>query len=286
MVGLFSFLFLASLIALAVAVVLLVVRAVKKKPKKPVAVVAGVSLLVCLVSFVVVGTTYQPTPEQIAERERAAAEKAEQERLEAEAAAQREAEAAQSESQAQTPEPSAPSEIPEQSEPVSPSVPAESEPPAESENSAHSDAPATSSPAEPEPSSSENPLRGGYDSLAEKILYNAQISECPVMNGSKTERIGSYGRIIMSKDDMKSLTSEQAFTFAQDVICSFSGEYNWFTIKMNDGTGMVFSACGLAFDYGVLGRDGLLEERLGSGFMNDDMDAFEYFTLEEIEAME
>ena len=92
MIGVFSFLFLASAIALAVSLVLLVVRVVKKKPKKPVAVVAGASLLICLVSMVVVGMTYQPTPEQIAERERVAAEKAERERLEAEAAAQREAE--------------------------------------------------------------------------------------------------------------------------------------------------------------------------------------------------
>lgn len=309
MIGLFSFLFVASLVALAVAAVLLIIRVVKKKPKKLFAMVAGVSLLVCIVSLAVVGMTYQPTPEQIAERERVAAEKeaakAERERQKAEEAARKEAEeaarreaesAAPTESQTPKPEPSASPNVPEQSEPVSPAIPEESEPPAESENPAHSDAPATSSPApsEPEepsapvesdPPNSENPLLGGYDSLAEKILYNAQISECPVMNGTKTERIGSYGRIIMSKDDMKSLTSEQVFSFAQDVICSFSGEYNWFTIKMNDGTGMVFSACGLSFDYGVLGLDGLLEERLGSGFMNDDMNAFEYFTLEEIEAM-
>lgn len=181
MVGLFSFLFLVSLIALAVAVVLLVVRAVKKKPKKPVAVVAGVSLLVCLVSFVVIGTTYQPTPEQIAERERVAAEKAERERLEAEAAAQREAEAAQSESQTPTAEPSAPSESPEQSElsePDSPSVPAESEPPAESENPAHSDAPATSStaPSEPEePSAPAEPEPDFIDEHRTDIVVSAKM---------------------------------------------------------------------------------------------------------------
>lgn len=162
MIGLFSFLFVASLVALAVAAVLLVVRVVKKKPKKPVAVVAGVSLLVCILSIAVVGTTYQPTPEQIAERERAAAEKAEQERLEAEAAAQREAE-----SKTPAVEPPASSEVPEQSEPVSPAVPEESEPPAESENPAHSDAPATSSPAPSEPEEPSAPVESEPDFIDE-----------------------------------------------------------------------------------------------------------------------
>ena len=69
MVGLFSFLLVASGVALVVALVLLAVRAVKKKPKKPVAIAAAVCAAVLLVSFVGVGVTYNPTPEQIAERE-------------------------------------------------------------------------------------------------------------------------------------------------------------------------------------------------------------------------
>lgn len=183
MIGLFSFLFVASLVALAVAAVLLVVRAVKKKPKKPVAVVAGASLLVCILSLVVVGTTYQPTPEQIAERERVAAEreaaKAERERQkaeeaarkEAEAAAQREAEAAQSESKAPTAEPPASSEVPEQSEPVSPATPEESEPPAESENPAHSDAPSTTPSAPAEPKKFEVSLEVSVDENSGKPVF-------------------------------------------------------------------------------------------------------------------
>ena len=98
MVGLFSFLLVASGVALVVALVLLAVRAVKKKPKKPVAIAAAVCAAVLLVSFVGVGVTYNPTPEQIAERERIAAEKAAakeaEERAAAEEAARREAEKA------------------------------------------------------------------------------------------------------------------------------------------------------------------------------------------------
>lgn len=129
MVGLFSFLLVASGVALVVALVLLAVRAVKKKPKKPVAIAAAVCAAVLLVSFVGVGVTYNPTPEQIAERERIAAEKAAakeaEERAAAEEAARGEAEkAAQSESPA-----SAPSETPAKPET---SAPAESEKPVQS----------------------------------------------------------------------------------------------------------------------------------------------------------
>ena len=158
MVGLFSFLLVASGVALVVALVLLAVRAVKKKPKKPVAIAAAVCAAVLLVSFVGVGVTYNPTPEQIAERERIAAEKAAakeaEERAAAEEAARKEAEKAmQSESPAsapaesQPPEPSAsvpasaPSETPakpETSAPAESQKPVQSEPPTENTPSAPS----------------------------------------------------------------------------------------------------------------------------------------------------
>lgn len=151
MVGVFSFLFVVSIVALVVAVVRLVISAVKKESKKPSAVMAAVSVVLLLVSFVGVGLTYHPTPEQIAERERIAAEKAaekeererqkaeekaEQERL-AEEAARKEAEevahaesSAPSESQTPEPEPtpseSEPVTAPPVSESVTPPAPAES----------------------------------------------------------------------------------------------------------------------------------------------------------------
>ena len=138
MVGVFSF--------------LLVVRAVRKKPKKSVALMAAACVAVFLVSSVGIGMTYHPTPEQIAERERIAAEKAAAK--EAEEAARREAEkAAQTESPASTPseskppEPSAsvhasaPSEAPvkpETSAPAESQKPVQSEPPTENTPSAPS----------------------------------------------------------------------------------------------------------------------------------------------------
>jgi len=170
MVGLFSFLLVASGVALVVALVLLAVRAVKKKPKKPVAIAAAVCAAVLLVSFVGVGVTYNPTPEQIAERERIAAEKAAakeaEERAAAEEAARREAEkAAQSESPASAPAESQPSE-PSASVPAS----APSETPAKPETSApaESEKPVQSVPPAPSavdtPPVSSDPESGDADS--------------------------------------------------------------------------------------------------------------------------
>ena len=136
MVGVFSFLLVASGVALVVALVLLVVRAVRKKPKKSVALMAAACVAVFLVSSVGIGMTYHPTPEQIAERERIAAEKA----------AQTEAPAS-TPSESKPPEPSAsvhasaPSEAPvkpETSAPAESQKPVQSEPPTENTPSAPS----------------------------------------------------------------------------------------------------------------------------------------------------
>lgn len=188
MVGFFSFLLVVSAVAFVVSAVLLVVRAIKKKPKKPVAIMVTASVILFVISFVGIGLTYHPTPEQIAERERIAAEKeaekAERERQkeeeaarkEAEAAAKRETEAAQSESPAQTAKPSVPSETPEQSEPVSPSVSVESEPPAESKNPAHSDAPSATPSAPAEPKKFEVSLDVSVDENSGKPVFTVDTN--------------------------------------------------------------------------------------------------------------
>ena len=76
LVDIFTVLLLASVAVFVIAIILLSIRVVKKKPKKPVAITAVAAVLLFIVSFVGIGVTYQPTPEQIAERERLEAEKA------------------------------------------------------------------------------------------------------------------------------------------------------------------------------------------------------------------
>jgi len=75
MVGIFSFLLLASIAVFFAAVILLIIRIVKKKPQKPTAIMTAGAVLMFIVSWVGIEMTYNPTPEQIAERERIAAEK-------------------------------------------------------------------------------------------------------------------------------------------------------------------------------------------------------------------
>ena len=164
MVGVFSFLLVASGVALVVALVLLVVRAVRKKPKKSVALMAAACVAVFLVSSVGIGMTYHPTPEQIAERERIAAEKAAAK--EAEEAARREAEkAAQTESPASTPSESKP---PEPSASVHASAPSEAPVKPETSAPAESEKPVQSVPPAPSaadtPPASSDPESGDADS--------------------------------------------------------------------------------------------------------------------------
>ena len=175
MVGVFSFLLVASGVALVVALVLLVVRAVRKKPKKSVALMAAACVAVFLVSSVGIGMTYHPTPEQIAERERIAAEKAAAK--EAEEAARREAEkAAQTESPASTPSESKP---PEPSASVHASAPSEAPVKPETSAPAESEKPVQSVPPAPSaadtPPASSDPESGDADS--EEYFVTAHKSD-------------------------------------------------------------------------------------------------------------
>lgn len=273
MVGIFSFLLVASIIALAVAVVRLVLAAAKKKPKKPPAVMAAVSVALLLVSFVGIGLTYHPTPEQIAERERVAAEKAaekeERERQAAEEAARKEAEeASKRESSTQSAEPA-----PSESEPVS--APSESAPASPStDTSAVPSVPAESENPEQPPAPEEPPV-------AENPLYAAEVKTGDVMSGIGNNKIGEYAWIEMSKDAMLALSQEEMVSYAKDVISARKGSYNWFTIVMDDGTGLVFHNCFYpVFSYGVLDADGSLSETLGSGLLLDESVGYEYSPAE------
>lgn len=176
----------------------------EKQPKKPVAILAAVSVAVALVSFVVVGVTYQPTPEQIAERERIAAEKEERERLEAEEAARAADEAAQAEAEeaarreaeeAARAESVAPSEsqTPEPSTSVPASAP--SEPPAKPEASTKpstNDAPST-----PPDSEEDGTGSDGEDFITahkSDIIVASKMTLDNYVSGYKIPLAPSFGR--------------------------------------------------------------------------------------------
>lgn len=93
-------------------------------------------------------------------------------------------------------------------------------------------------------------------------LLIAPVREAPVMNGFKTERIGTRAYVKVSKDDLKTITNEQYTTFV-DTVVKDSG-YNWFTIFCDDGTGICFAgSIGFFAEYGILDEEGSITEVIG-----------------------
>ncbi len=95
-------------------------------------------------------------------------------------------------------------------------------------------------------------------------LVNAKLVEIPVMNGSKTERIGTAAYIISDK----SLVTESGLAeFAAQKVDG--AEYNWVTIKFPDGTGIVFPAsASSAGAYAQLADDTSIEKTIGDIFID------------------
>lgn len=84
-------------------------------------------------------------------------------------------------------------------------------------------------------------------------LKQLKTRENPVMNGVKTERIGTYGFVKAQKDLMKEVSESEYIDFCNERV-SDSG-YNWFTIDFGDGTGIVFAG-----SFSAVGTYGYIDE--------------------------
>lgn len=116
-------------------------------------------------------------------------------------------------------------------------------------------------------SSSQTELESSVEK-AEIILQNplmsAEVIEIPVMNGFKTERIGTAAYVF---SDKLLLTEEYLVEFAEKRV---SGkDYNWMFIKFSDDTAIFFYGSIESFaSYGTLAEDNTLEEVIGDIFIN------------------
>lgn len=116
---------------------------------------------------------------------------------------------------------------------------------------------------EPEDSSSESSSTQEADS--DNPLINTSLVEIPVMNGTKTEKIGTAAYIVSDK----SLITEQYLAeFAENRVAG-SG-FNWVFIKFPDDTGIFFPGAIAEFaSYGTIGEDKSLGETLGDIVIKD-----------------
>lgn len=100
-------------------------------------------------------------------------------------------------------------------------------------------------------------------------LMNADVQVGDVMNGTKTEKIGEWAEIRISKEVLKKVTQEQYAEFCESVVKD-SG-YNWFTIICEDGTGIQFAgSVHTVATYGNLDNEGCITETIGTIMMGID----------------
>lgn len=80
------------------------------------------------------------------------------------------------------------------------------------------------------------------------------VQEHPVMNGFKTERIGTWASITTTKEFFSNATDEQVFQYLNEVA---ENEYNWINVFFEDGTGLycIGSMGGYMLDYGNVDQD-------------------------------
>ena len=107
------------------------------------------------------------------------------------------------------------------------------------------------------------------------ILMNAKIHERPVINGSGTERIGTYAYIEIDKETMKKACSENDYIEFLNERVNDSG-YNWFTIAFEDNTGIQFAGSIIYYGtYGKLDDDYCIEKPIGDVIYSNDKVTYE-----------
>lgn len=233
MLALFGITLLFGFIATVVSAIFWIVQKIRHRDTKALA-VCITAALITVVSFFAIGIIYEPTEKTVEEPPMAESE-----------------EPAQSGTQAATetpptvttlgPEdaPQATTEPPAETQPTVTTPEPESTPEATTEPPEESD-----TPEEPEPA----------DTPEQNPLLQFSIQTRPVMNGFKTERIGTWAYIETTKAAMKEVTDQQL----KDYLAGLDTEnYNWFNIFFEDGTGLycMTGMGGIYVEYGPIDKN-------------------------------
>lgn len=116
---------------------------------------------------------------------------------------------------------------------------------------------------EPVPEAAPEPVPTETPGRSDNLLMNASVSTAPVMNGAGTAKIGERATAWFDAAGLANISEAQ---FSEFVAARAEGQsYSWFTLDLNDGTGIVFNGCGtIVADYGYLDDVGRVEESLGT----------------------
>lgn len=100
------------------------------------------------------------------------------------------------------------------------------------------------------------------------FLLDCDVKTEDVKSGSG-DVIGQRAYISVLKSQLSGLTAENFAEFSETVVKD-SG-YNYFTVKCDDGTGIVFTGCNVVLiDYGSLDDDMMVSDIVGYIRLNDD----------------
>lgn len=100
-------------------------------------------------------------------------------------------------------------------------------------------------------------------------LMDAEVSVYDVMNGTKTEKLGEWAEIRVSKAILIKVTQEQFSEFCNTRVKD-SG-YNWYSINCGDGTGIQFAgSISSVATYGTIDNESCIVESSGTIMVQED----------------
>lgn len=106
------------------------------------------------------------------------------------------------------------------------------------------------------------------DAESQNALMTAEFKTDDVMNGFKTEVIGTRAYINITKNELNQITIEDFVEFIEQRVDG-SG-HNWVSIICNDGTGIVFAGSQVSnATYGEIDNEGCINKEIGYIVLED-----------------
>lgn len=291
MLGFLSFLAVLSGIAFVVAALLLLARLIQKKQKKLPAIVSAVSLIAFCALSVWVSEIYVPTEKPAQDSRQGIAESGKP------ADTEKQVKETESKKNADKPEEEPGTAVPETETKTASAKPGKPSGAAPAKDNADSKPPSTKQPEpkpkdkasekppiqkEPEKAGQTEPETDSTETTKDNPLYAAEINTADVMSGSGNNKVGERAWITMPKKTMLSLSEKDFLDYAENVVTKQYGSYNWFSIFMDDGTGIIFYASNYScFDYGIMENEGRIETLICGASISLDDNSYEFYSAEE-----
>lgn len=123
------------------------------------------------------------------------------------------------------------------------------------------------------------PTKTSDSKIVTNKLMQQAFMKAPVMNGFKTQKIGEYGYIKISKIDVSTISKED---FREFIDTKFTNDLNWLSIIFDDNTTIIMHTP-IVGSYGIMRSDDLtdvgIDTVIGTVILTDN--GYEYTTTEE-----